>query len=162
MKAVKTKFIIIIFASICVWLTGCANKEKENIPNQFESITISDDYLINEECTELSYDLQIYMIWVQHYYNHSDKKNLSSFNFSDSTCISEVEKLQMHKNDKISISQDSLVKATIVGYYLKIEYLLSEKDLLIASGTSESEDWFKKLNEELNVIYHKLSNGINK
>lgn len=158
----KNKFFLLsIVCLIFGSLIGCSTKGEESIPNQFETITISNDYLINDKCAQLTSNLKTYLTLIQHYYNHSNKKYFSSFEFNSSMCIDAIDNLESHKNDKILISKESLIQNTVVGYYLKLKYLLSKKDLLISSGNTKSEEWFEELNDELNAIYDSLSNGLN-
>ena len=137
------RMYIIICCLIVIFCTACSKQQSEK--NRFETISISDDFMINDECKELTNDLKIYLISIQYYYDKSDKNTFSSFEFSDSECISSVE---------------NYVKTKIIGYYLKIEYLLSEKELLVSNGNKKSSEWFTNLDTELNNIYEELSNGI--
>lgn len=157
------RMYIIICCLIVIFCTACSKQQSEK--NKFETISISHDFMINDECKELTNDLKIYLISIQYYYDKSDKNTFSSFEFSDSECISSVENLQSHKDDKPDISnqsaiKESYVKTKIIGYYLKIEYLLSEKELLVSNGNKKSSEWFTNLDAELNNIYEELSNGI--
>lgn len=157
------RMYIIICCLIIIFCTACSKLQSEK--NRFETISISDDFMINDECKELTNDLKIYLISIQYYYDKSDKNTFSSFEFSDSECISSVENLQSHKGDKPDISnqstiKESYVKTKIIGYYLKIEYLLSEKELLVSNGNKKSSEWFTNLDTELNNIYEELSNDI--
>lgn len=138
---------------------GCSGEKEESIPNQFETVIISDDFLINDECKQLTEDIVSYLGWVQHYYNHSDKEKFDSFEFSNSQCINIVENIESHKDDKVSITEESLVKTKLVGYYLKVQYIFSEKDLLEAEGNTKSKEWFAELSTELDNICLELENG---
>lgn len=154
-----TQIVIIIMATLSIFsLSGCSQKE-ESIPNQYETMSVSDDFLINDECEDLTSDIKIYLGWIQHYYNHSDKINFKSFEYEGSNCVSSIENIESHKDNKISINEESLVKTKLVGYYLKIEYILSEKELLEVAGNAKSEDWFNELGTELDSIHQEMSNG---
>lgn len=162
MKSKCNRIIIIVCLCVICGLMGCDVKKKkkeESIPNQFETIIVSDDFLINDECKQLTTEVVSYLGWIQHYYNHSDKEKFDSFEFSDSKCIKTVENIESHKNDKVSITEESLIKIKLVGYYLKMQYIFSEKDLLEAAGNTRSEDWFAELSTELDNIFSELSNG---
>lgn len=154
-----TQIVIIIMATLSVFsFSGCSQKE-ESVPNQYETMTVSDDFLINSECEDLTSDVKIYLGWIQHYYNHSDKINFESFEYEGANCVSSIENIESHKDDKISITEESLVKTKLVGYYLKIEYILSEKELLEVAGNTKSEDWFNELGTELDSICQEMSDG---
>lgn len=157
------RIYIIICCLIVIFCSACSKQQSEK--NRFETISISDDFMINDECIELTNALKTYLISIQYYYDKSDKDNFTSFNFTDSECISAIEELQSHQNDKPDISnqdaiKESYVKTKIIGYYLKIEYLISEKDLLISGNNKSSSEWFLNLESELDTIYNELSNGI--
>lgn len=157
------RMYIITCCLIIIFCSACSKQQSEK--NRFETISISNDFMINDECKELTNDLKIYLISIQYYYDKSDKNKFSSFKFSDSECISSVENLQSHKDDKLDISnqnamKESYAKTKIIGYYLKIEYLLSEKELLVSNGNQKSAEWFTSLDTELSNIYEELSNGI--
>lgn len=159
MKNKRNYVIIIVCIYIISGLIGCSGKKEESIPNQFETMTISNDFLINDECEDLTSDIKIYLGWIQHYYNHSDKINFKSFEYEGANCVSSIENIESHKDNKISINEESLVKTKLVGYYLKIEYILSEKELLEVAGNAKSEDWFNELGTELDSIHQEMSNG---
>lgn len=157
------RIYIIICCLIVIFCSACSKQQSEK--NRFETISISNDFMINDECIELTNALKTYLISIQYYYDKSDKNNFTSFKFTDSECISAVEKLQSHQNDKPDISnqdaiKESYVKTKIIGYYLKIEYLISEKDLLVSGSNKSSSEWFSNLESELDTIYNELSNGI--
>lgn len=157
----KNKIHLIFFMmllSVFV-LSGCSKKE-ESIPNQFQGLTVNSDFLISDECEQLTEDVIFYLIWVQNSYNCSDKKSFDTYDYDElEFATDQIENIKSHKDDKISINEESLVKTKLVGYYLKIEYILSEKDLLEAAGNTESEDWFNELGTELDSICLELVNG---
>lgn len=148
---------MIVLSVICI--SGCSKKE-DSTPNQFKGLAISSDFLISDECEQLSEDVKFYLIWVQNSYNCSDKKSFDTYDYDElEFATDQIENIESHKNDVFSITEESLVKTKLVGYYLKIQYILSEKELLEVAGNTKSEDWFNELGTELDSICQEMSDG---
>ena len=156
---------VLLFIIAITILSACSKEKKETKQNQFANIIVSKDYLLNDECSDLANALTNYLFIIQHRYNESDKKSFSSFKYTDAECIDDIKTLEKHQDDKLDITdkktmQESLIKLRIINCYLRIEKLLSEKELLVSSGNKKSSEWFTNLDTELNNIYEELSNGI--
>lgn len=166
----KSKIIAIVVA--CVLLVSAGGYlVYQQFLNQF-SLEFSEYYQQAEDFEELEPLLNQYFGAVQAAYDRSDKENLETFVLDDS--YEEVEailsKKQKNHSDKFAeivtlspYEQEPYMAALkLYRLYLKVGLLISERDLIVISNTSDSiynPEWFAELDASLLDVYDECANG---
>lgn len=161
----KTK-LILLFAIISITLSACSSQTKDESIN----LTFSQYYQNADDYDTIYPLLNEYFSSIQDAYNKSDKQDLDTFilpnEYKDiSNSLAEISNDNSGAvvDGKTNLSEEYLARLKLLEPYLRMEYYLAQKNLLIvgnsSSEASPNEDWFAKLNNLLSETYIEYETG---
>lgn len=162
----KHSFIFIIMLLTILSLSACSSQTKDESIN----LTFSQYYQNADDYDKIYPLLNEYFSSIQNAYNNSDKSDLDTFTLPNeykdiSNSLAEISNDNSGAvvDGKTNLSEEYLARLKLLEPYLRMEYYLAQKDLLIvgnsSSETSPNEDWFEKLNDLLLEIYMEYETG---
>lgn len=157
--------VIIVFLTL-IGLSACSSKSKDTIL----ALEFSQYYQNADDYEKIQPLMTKYFSCIQNAFDESDKSNLNTFILSDeykeaSNSLSEISNDNSGSvvNGETNISKEYLARLQLLEPYLRMEYYLAQKDLLLKgngnSNVALNKDWFSEVKGFLTNTYSEFENG---
>lgn len=142
----KKLYRVLLVLGLSVCLFGCSSKV------EVTSMSFSDYYRSADGFDEIRPALNLYFSCIRKAYDDSNKTSLKSFKLADEyieakSALESLCQSGIGEAGLLDAVAEHLARQQLLEPFLKIEMMLSEKDLLLAAdGNAKDEQWFESLN----------------